>query len=404
MEINLPEWLNLIFRWLHITAGIAWIGSSFYFMFTDASLRANQALDKKAHGETWQVHGGGFYHIVKYLVAPDRMPDELHWFKFEAYFTWISGILLLGVIYYLGADAFLIDEQVMDLTQPQAIFVSLVMLGLGWLIYDTLCRSPIGDNTGLLALCVFALAVGASWAFSEVFSGRAAYVHTGALIGSMMVGNVFFVIIPNQKKVVKALTAGETPDPLLGKQAKQRSTHNNYLTLPVLLLMISNHYPMTYGHENNWAIVAFILVIGGVIRHYYNRKNAGHTGGVQNYLYPAAAVLMLALMVFVSYKPGSGEATAVASADLVNPKKAFAVVRDNCGTCHSSMPTDPDWFEAPGGVMFDSIKQVKTHAPKIMQQAVDSRAMPLGNKTNMTDEERALLGQWIAQGMPMETP
>lgn len=397
MEVNLPEWLNLAIRWLHITAGIAWIGSSFYFMFTDASLRPNKALDKKAHGETWQVHGGGFYHIVKYLVAPDRMPDELHWFKFEAYFTWISGFSLLAVIYYLGADAFLIDPDVMDLTAPQAIFVSIIMLAGGWILYDFICKSPLGENTGLLALLVFLLTVGAAWAFSEVFSGRAAYLHAGALIGSIMVGNVFFIIIPNQKKVVAALTAGETPDPKLGKQAKQRSTHNNYLTLPVLLMMVSNHYPMTYGHKYSWAIFAVILVVGGLIRHYYNCKNAGNIGRFHNLLYPTAAALMIALMIGVSYKPHNSGANA-SNGDAVSPKVAFGIVRERCSACHSSLPTDEDWDTAPAGVMFDTFDQVVQLSTKIQQQAVASNNMPLGNKTGMTKEERALLGQWIAQG------
>ena len=383
--------------------GSPWIGSSFYFVFTDASLRPNKALNKKAHGETWQVHGGGFYHITKYLVAPDKMPTELHWFKFEAYFTWISGFLLLSVIYYLGADAFLIDSDKLDITATQGILISLGMLAGGWIIYDLLCRSPLGENLGLLALLVFLFLVGATWAFTEIFAGRAAYVHAGALIGSMMVGNVFFVIIPNQKKVVKALTAGEEPAAILGKQAKQRSMHNNYLTLPVLLMMISNHYPMTYGHEYSWLIFALILVIGGLVRHYYNTKNAGIEAGWLKLLYPAAGALMLALVLFISYKPGGGMSQ-TAGGEEVSAKQAFAIVQQRCVACHSSLPVHEDFDEAPGGVVFDTIDDVVVMADAIKQQSVDTNAMPLGNMTEMTKEERELLGQWISLGAKVASP
>ncbi|RED53832.1 urate hydroxylase PuuD [Aestuariispira insulae] len=402
-DVNVAEWLNLLLRWVHIITGIAWIGSSFYFVFTDASLRPNKALNKKAHGETWQVHGGGFYHIQKYLVAPDKMPTELHWFKFEAYFTWLSGFLLLSVIYYLGADAFLIDSSKLDITASQGIMISIAMLAGGWILYDLLCRSPLGDNLGLLALLVFLLVVGAGFAFTQVFAGRAAYVHAGALIGSMMVGNVFFVIIPNQKKVVKALTAGEEPAAILGKQAKQRSMHNNYLTLPVLLMMISNHYPMTYGHDYSWLIFAMILVIGGLVRHYYNSKNAGIEAGWMKFLYPTAGALMLALILFVSFKPGGNE-TLAEGADAVTAKQAFAVVQQRCVACHSSLPTHEDFDEAPGGVTFDTIDDVLAHLDAIKQQAVDTDAMPLGNMTEMTEEERQLLGQWISLGAKVASP
>jgi len=392
-DVNFPEWASLILRWLHITAGIAWIGSSFYFMYTDASLRPDDKMPAKAHGETWQVHGGGFYHIRKYLVSPDNMPATLHWFKLEAYFTWISGFFLLSVIYYLGADTFLVDRNVMDLTGPQAIFASLAMLGGGWVIYDQLCKSPLGRHTGLLALLVFLLAVAAAWAFTQMFSGRAAYVHAGVLVGTIMVGNVFFIIIPNQKKVVKALIDGQTPDPALGKQAKQRSVHNNYLTLPVLLMMISNHYPMTYGHAYSWFVFAVILIIGGLVRHYHNCHNAGQGGVWVKWLYPSAAALMVALILFVSWKPDAGQGSADAPA--VEDQQAFTVIRQRCSVCHSSMPTWPGTDEAPAGVMYDSLDQVLGYADRIRAQAVDSQSMPPGNATEMTEEERRLLGIWL---------
>ncbi|HET6518397.1 MAG TPA: urate hydroxylase PuuD, partial [Geminicoccaceae bacterium] len=246
------DWVNLTVRWLHLIAGIAWIGSSFYFMALDASLRRRAGLPAGVAGEAWQVHGGGFYNMRKYMVAPAELPDELHWFKYEAYFTWISGFVLLWIVYYVGAGIYLIDRSVMDLSPAAATAIGVGSLAVGWVIYDQLCKSRLGGNEALLAAVGFVLLVAATWGYTRVFSGRGAYIHAGALIGTIMVANVFLVIIPNQKKVVASLLAREQPDPALGKQAKQRSAHNNYLTLPVLFAMISNHYPMTFGHRWNW--------------------------------------------------------------------------------------------------------------------------------------------------------
>ncbi|MDX1737428.1 MAG: urate hydroxylase PuuD [Alphaproteobacteria bacterium] len=396
-DINYAEWANMLVRWLHITAGIAWIGSSFYFVFTDNSLGPNEDIPKKAHGETWQVHGGGFYHIVKYLVAPDKMPKILHWFKYEAYFTWISGFALLAVIYYWGAEAFLIDKEVMDLTVTQAIFLSVAGLGAGWVFYDMLCRSPLGERLGLLLFLVFGFAVFAAWAFGELFSGRAAFLHAGVLIGSIMVGNVFFVIIPNQKKVVKMLVAGETPDAKYGKIAKQRSMHNSYLTMPVLLTMISNHYAALYGGEYAWVVFACILAIGALIRHYYITGHAGIKAWWRTWLYPLAGGITVVMILWLSYTPAP-------SADMaeveVDAKAAFQVVKTHCSTCHSSLPIHEAWDEAPNGVLLDTLDQMRALGDKIYAQSVAGKNMPLGNETNMTQEERDLLGQWIKAGLP----
>lgn len=400
METLVMEWVNLILRWIHVITGIAWIGSSFFFVWLDLSLKKRAGLPDGVQGETWMVHGGGFYNAQKYMVAPEQLPEELHWFKYEAYFTWISGFLLMAVIYYWSAESFLIDRNVMDLTVPQAIGLSVGMLAVGWIVYDLLCKSPIGQNGRVLSVAVFVFSVAAAYAFSEVFSGRAAFVHAGAMIGTMMVANVFFVIIPNQKKVVAAMLKGEDPDPSLGKQAKQRSTHNNYLTLPVLVMMVSNHYPVTYGHEYSWLIFAGILVIGGVVRDYYNTKNAGGSGAAISWQLPAAAVLTVALIAFSGYRPG--EANLAADEEVIGAPEAFAIVQTRCVSCHSAKPTDEDFEKAPGGIAFDKIAELRPHASRILAQTVFSDTMPLGNKTQMTAIERQRLGAWIKAGMPEE--
>ena len=275
METVLTEWLSLVLRWLHVVAGIAWIGSSFYFIHLDLSLKARAGLPAGTKGEAWQVHGGGFYHMVKYLVAPAQMPDELTWFKWEAYTTWLSGFGLLVVVYYLGAELFLIDRTVLDLGAPQAAAIAFASLLIAWLAYEAMCRSPLGRNELGLALVGFVFLVGLTYAFTHVFSGRGAFTQIGALIGTIMVANVFVVIIPNQKKIVADLIAGREPDAALWEAGKQRSVHNNYLTLPVVFLMISNHYPLLYATRYNWLIVAIVLAIGPVIRHFFNSRHEG---------------------------------------------------------------------------------------------------------------------------------
>ena len=398
MEILLFDWMGLLVRWLHIVTAIAWIGSSFYFMWLDNSLRDYGTLEPGADGENWLVHGGGFYHAQKYLVAPDRMPAELHWFKWESYMTWVSGFCLMAIVYYWGAESYLIDRYVLDVSPAVAIAISVASLALGWVVYDLLCRSPLHRHGAVLFAVLFAFIVLSAYGFGLVFSGRAAFLHVGSMIATMMSANVFMVIIPNQKKMVAALAAGEAPDPALGTAAKLRSAHNNYLTLPVLFMMISTHYPIVFGHDWNWLVVALVLPLGAVVREFFNARNAGRTGNALRWQWPVAAALTIALIALTAWNPG-GEA---AVEDEVLTAEALAIVQTRCAACHTANPTDEDFDKPPGGVMFDDAAMLKAHAVRVLGQAVLTDAMPLGNKTGMTKEERARLGAWIKAGMPDE--
>ncbi len=398
MEIAFADWLNLALRWLHLITGIAWIGASFYFIFLDLSLRKRANLPEGVYGEAWNVHGGGFYLMQKFTVAPEQLPEELHWFKWEAYFTFLSGFALMSVIYYWGAESFLIDKEVADITQLEGIAISIGFLAGGWIVYDILCRLPVfKTNSLLLAAAVFLLILAVAFSATNVFSGRAAFVHVGAVVGTIMVGNVFFIIIPNQKKVVADLIAGREPDPRLGIEGKQRSTHNNYLTLPVLLMMTSSHFPMIFGHEQSWVVVALILIVGGIIRDFFNRMNAGETGNVLKWQWPMATVFMFSLIAFVSYRP-----TVPVDEDAKMPvaSDALAIAQTRCATCHARKPTDKDFEKAPGGVRLETIEELRKYSAKILKQAVLTKAMPLANRTKMTREERKTMGLWIRSGMP----
>tara|TARA_R110000868_G_scaffold97614_2_gene268439 strand:+ start:25519 stop:26715 length:1197 start_codon:yes stop_codon:yes gene_type:complete len=397
VDILFQDWINLILRWAHLITGIAWIGSSFYFVWLDLSLRKRPGMDEGVYGEAWMVHGGGFYHVNKWMVAPKSMPDDLHWFKYEAYFTWLTGFALLVTMYYWSAESYLIDPSVMALGKWDAILIGLASLFAGWVIYDLMCKSPIGQSTGKLAVGVFILAMVAAYGFTHVFSGRGAFIHVGAMLGTIMAANVFRIIIPNQKKVVASLMAGETPDPALGLQAKQRSTHNNYLTLPVLLMMISNHYSMLFSHDQSWLIVGLILIVGGLVRHFFNTRNAGGTGKAIAWQLPAAAIGMAILAMFASYDPNAAK---MADQDVITANHAQAIIQTRCTACHSANPTDEGFDEAPMGVMFDDLAQIEANAQRILAQAIIGRAMPLGNMTEMTEDERAELGHWIRKGMP----
>tara|TARA_B100000315_G_scaffold242995_2_gene265876 strand:+ start:1432 stop:2637 length:1206 start_codon:yes stop_codon:yes gene_type:complete len=398
IDIAYADWLELMFRWLHLIAGIAWIGSSFYFIFLDLSLRNSDALPTGVKGASWNVHGGGFYFMQKYTVAPDTMPEELHWFKWEAYFTWISGFSLMIIIYYWGAESFLIDKEVMDLNQWQAIGISIGAFIVGWVVYDQLCKSPIGKNAIALSAIVFVMILLAAYGFTHVYSGRGAFVHVGAMVGTIMVANVFFVIIPNQKVVVADLIAGREPAAYLGDDAKQRSTHNNYLTLPVLLMMISSHFPMVFSNKHSWLVVALVIIIGGIIRDYYNAKNAGGSGNRLKWQWPVAAAFMVVLIVFISYR----EDVKVAEDDQLESNDVLAIVQTRCVSCHAAKTTDEDIEEAPGGVKLETIAEIKKYSAKILKQTVLTNAMPLANKTKMTKKERQGLGDWIRRGMPVE--
>lgn len=384
------DWLNLLFRWAHLIVGIGWIGTSFYFIALDLSLRKREGMKEGVLGTAWEVHGGGFYHVEKYMTAPKELPDDLIWYKWEAYLTWVTGFALLVVQYYFNATAYLIDPSVLRLMPSEAILISIASLGAGWLIYDKLCKSPIGKNTPLLSICVFVLILGAAYMFTHVFSGRGALIHIGAFIGTIMAVNVFGVIIPNQKKIAASLMAGEAPDPGLGAIGKQRSVHNNYLTLPVLLMMVSNHYPMLTGHPHAWLLVALVLIIGGMVRHFFNRHDAGDELGKFWWSLPIAAVATIAAMVMTAPRDFSGS-------QMVSDAAALQIARTHCATCHSAQPTYEGFDEAPKEIELDTIANLHRYADLIMAQAVQSDAMPLGNETGMTSEDRATLGAWISQ-------
>ncbi len=395
MGAILLEWVDFAVRWLHVIAGIAWIGSSFYFVHLDLSLKKREGLPEGAGGETWQVHGGGFYNMVKYLVAPARLPDQLTWFKWEAYTTWISGMALLVLIYYLSAGLYLIDISVLDISPIVAVLISLVGLGLGWGVYHLLCKSPLGRNEVALAAVGFAFLVVLSFVFTLIFSGRGAYMQMGALIGSMMVGNVFFVIIPNQRKVVAALRAGEEPDPELGREAKQRSVHNNYLTLPVIFVMIGNHYPQAFGSKWNWLILSIVLVVGALIRHFFNER---HKGAASPWWTWAAAVAGMILVVLLSLPPSNiVDAKATPETDMADVE---LVILSRCSMCHAKEPLWEGIATPPKGVVLETQAEIRRQATPIALQSVYSTAMPPGNITEMEEAERELLAAWINAGAP----
>ncbi|SDG64389.1 MULTISPECIES: urate hydroxylase PuuD [unclassified Duganella] len=397
MEYLIPyglEWANLLVRWLHIITGIAWIGASFYFVWLDNSIRppapGSELAKKGVSGELWAVHGGGFYNPQKYLVAPAELPKELHWFKWEAYSTWLSGIALLTIAYYFNAQAMMIDKQIADISSLQAIGIGVGTLVIGWTVYDLLCRSPLGKHDLWFGVVIFALIVAAAYGLTHVLSGRAAYIHVGALIGTIMVGNVLMLIIPGQRKMVEAMTAGRMPDPVHGQKAKQRSVHNNYFTLPVLFIMISNHYAMTYRNGHAWLVLALIMAAGVFIRHFFNLR---HKGRVE-WRYPAIGVALLA-GVAVAIAPARPVSATVAAPEFASVK---AVVDARCLSCHAAHPTQPGFAAAPLGVAFDTAAEIHQNAEKIYKQVVQTKAMPLANLTNMTDAERAQIAAWYEAG------
>ncbi|MBI1622485.1 urate hydroxylase PuuD [Aquamicrobium zhengzhouense] len=394
------EWLSFGVRWLHVITAIAWIGSSFYFIALDLGLVKREGMPEGAHGEEWQVHGGGFYHIQKYLVAPARMPEQLIWFKWESYATWMSGFFLLAIVYYAGADLYLIDRNVLDVSQPVAILISIGSLALGWVLYDQLCRSKLADNDTLLMLVLFPILVVIAWGYTQLFSGRAAFLHLGAFTATIMSANVFLIIIPNQKIVVADLIAGRKPDPKYGKIAKTRSLHNNYLTLPVIFLMLSNHYPLAFATEFNWVIAALIFLIGVLIRHYFNTVHARK--GNPHWTWGAATVLFIIIM-WLSTVPAAltGEEKPSASAERYMQSTHFAAVRDTvmgrCSMCHAAEPAWDGIHFTPKSVKLETEIQVAEHAREIYLQSGRSHAMPPSNVSGMTKEERALIVAWFEE-------
>jgi uncharacterized membrane protein len=389
-------WSEFMVRWLHVVAGIAWIGSSFYFIALDLSLKPGKQLPDEAHGQAWQVHGGGFYNMVKYLVAPARMPDELTWFKWEAYTTWLSGFALLTIIYYTGAGLYMIDTEILDLEPWQAIGLSIGGIAAGWVAYDLMCRSQLGRDDRLLALAGFVFIVALAWLYTEIFSARGAFVQIGVSIGTIMVANVVMVIIPGQKKVVAALVAGDTPDPVFGRRGKQRSLHNNYLTLPVIFVMIGGHYPAVFATDYSWVILALVLVMGAVIRHFFNTKHKGDPAPWWTWAV-AAALLVAAILLSQAGAPkydesayaeqGYGEGAELHLA-------AVELVTERCAICHAAVPQWDGMGFAPKGVKLETEADILAHVDAIYWQVAASHAMPPGNVIWVEPEERAMLAKW----------
>ena len=429
MEAHFTEWLNLGVRWIHMITGIAWIGASFYFIWLENNLNRSNPREGLS-GDLWAIHGGGIYHLEKYKLAPPKMPENLHWFKWEAYFTWLSGVALLLVVYYLNPSLYLVKPGV-DLAPAAAIAIGLGSMAASYLIYHVLCDSPLGKRPALLGAVLFVLIIAAAYGFSQIFSGRAAYIHVGAIIGTIMVGNVFFTIMPAQRALVKAIETNTTPDPLLPAKGLLRSRHNNYFTLPVLFIMISNHFPSTYGSQYNWLILAGIAILAVLVRHYFNTR---HDSSKYVWTLPAAALGMICLAYVTSPANRAPAAAPVAAVEQPaaseplskveevassqpdaqeNPApatggaatvadfgKVESVIHERCTVCHSATPSSPMFSAAPAGLMLDTPEQMQAQAAKIHAQSVASQIMPLGNITQMTQDERDLIGNWIAKGAP----
>ncbi|MFK0089491.1 urate hydroxylase PuuD [Pseudomonas sp. NPDC090755] len=439
MEAHLLEWLNLSVRWVHMITGVAWIGASFYFVWLENNLNRANPRDGLS-GDLWAIHGGGIYHLEKYKLAPPKMPENLHWFKWEAYFTWMSGIALLCLVFYWNPTLYLLAPG-STLSGGEGIAIGVGSLIAGWFIYDFLCDSPLGKRPALLGLVLFVLVIAACYGFSQVFSGRGAYLHTGAIIGTIMVGNVFRIIMPAQRQLVAAIEANQTPDPVLPAKGLLRSRHNNYFTLPVLFIMISNHFPSTYGSQYNWLILAGIAVAAVLVRHYFNTR---HDSNKYAWTLPVGALSMICLAYVtgpapmptapeqaaakVEYQPlpetalggktaaekaaekaaapaepaapAQAPAAATAKLDDAGFDKIHSVIQERCTVCHSAKPTSPLFSAAPAGVMLDTPQQIQQQAARIQAQAVTTQIMPLGNITQMTQQERELIGAWIAKGAP----
>ncbi|NOD35251.1 MULTISPECIES: urate hydroxylase PuuD [unclassified Ruegeria] len=394
------DWIAFAVRWLHVITAMAWIGSSFYFIALDLGLNRN--IPGPADGEEWQVHGGGFYHIQKYLVAPERMPDHLTWFKWESYSTWLSGAALLMIVYWVGGELYLIDAEKADLALWQGILISAASLTVGWLVYDFLCKSGLGERPTLLMVLLFVLLVAMGWGYNQIFTGRAMMLHLGAFTATIMTANVFFIIMPNQRIVVDDLKNGRTPDPKYGKIAKLRSTHNNYLTLPVLFLMLSNHYPLAFATEYNWIIAALVFLMGVTIRHYFNTRHA--RAGNPTWTWLATALLFIAIMWLSTapmYQPlEEAEAQSLTPyeqkfADADGFEDAHDIVLGRCSMCHAREPVWEGILWAPKGVLLETEADIARNANQIYLQAGVTHAMPPANVTYMEPEDRQAIIRWV---------
>ena len=392
MEAYLLDWANLLLRWLHLIAGVAWIGASFYFVMLDSSLSKpsrEQDVARGVSGELWAVHGGGVYQSQKFLLGPQGEPlaENLHWSKWEAYTTWLSGMGLLAIVYWFGATTYLIDQQIMALTPATAIAISVGFLAGGWVVYNFLCKLLRGKDN-LLTAIIFVLVCAASWILFQLFSARGAFLHVGAMMGTIMAANVFFQIIPGQKRLVAQIRAGETPDAEPGIVGKQRSVHNTYFTLPVLFIMISNHYPMTYSHEHGWLVLIFIMLAGVLIRQYFVLRHSHRA----NTVLPAIAVLLLLAMIwYLSPKAPDKDA-----ANQVSETQIAKIIEQRCVACHARQPSQPGFVAAPLGIVLESREDILNLAERIAV-TVQTRYMPIGNLTGMTDQERASVASWYAQ-------
>ncbi len=392
MDPYLIEWLNLLLRWTHLVVGSAWIGASFYFNWLNNHVRPEpDHPDRKA---LWAVHGGAFYQVTKYIGAPEELPETLHWFKWEAYTTWMTGVGLLLVVYWLQASAYMIDPSVADISASTAVAIGAGTLLVGWLVYDLACKSPLRHQPGVLLAGLFAFVVAVAWGLSQVLSPRAAYIHTGAMMGTMMAANVFFVIIPGQRDMVDAMMEGREPPLERGKAGSLRSLHNNYLTLPVLFIMVSNHFPSTYGHPMGWAALAAIGILGVMVRHWFNLRGQGESNV---WLLPAATVGMLALAFVL--KPSTGGAVS-ASGDTPSFATVQGIVQTRCTPCHATEPSHEAFDVAPKNFILETGAQILANKDLIHTQAVVNKIMPIGNLTGMTDEERGQLAAWYAAGAP----
>lgn len=388
-EGHLMEWLNIVVRVMHITFGIAWIGASFYFVFLENALNRTENVRDELAGNLWAVHGGGFYYLEKYKVAPKIIPRHLHWFKYEAYFTWVSGFALLFIIYYFNASAMLIDSNVMKLSAAQAIAISIGSFIVAWIIYDQLCKSPLKKKPLLFACMGIIILVGFAYFYSHVFSGRAAFIHFGAMIGGIMVANVFFVIIPSQKAMVSAAKKGIMPDGQKGKNALFRSIHNNYFTLPVLFVMVSNHFPSTFGNQYQWAVLAAISIGSAGIKHWLNIRERGQ---LSVWVMPASVILLLAVAYVTAPQASNVKCKEVSFAEV------NTIIQQRCISCHSSRPADDVYTAPPNGVVYDTPADIVKKKDLIMQRVIITKTMPQNNKTNMTPEERDIIRCWIEQG------
>lgn len=394
------EWLSFGLRWLHVITAMAWIGSSFYFIALDLGLNRN--IEGPADGEEWQVHGGGFYHVQKYLVAPAAMPEHLTWFKWESYTTWLSGVALLMVMYWAGSELYLIDPEKMDLFPWQAIVISAGSLAIGWLIYDYLCKSKLGERPTVLMFLLFLVLAAMSWGYDQVFTGRAALLHLGAFTATIMTANVAMVIMPNQRVVVADLKAGRVPDPKYGKIAKLRSTHNNYLTLPVIFLMLSNHYPLAFGTPYAWIIACLVFLMGVSIRHYFNSMHS--RTGKPNWTWGLTLILFVLIAWLSSIRHFDGDNESVKAISLTIYEERFAqadgfedahkIVQGRCGMCHAREPVWEGIIWAPKGVLLETRADIAKNAHSIYLQAGISHAMPPGNITNISQKDRTVLVNW----------